>query len=138
VLDHLPAPLHLVIITRVDPPLPLPRWRAHNDLCELHTEDLRFSQEETQTFLQQAMPFPLSRGVIMHLDAHLEGWVAGLRLVALTLQGRMTQQEVELEQVLATFSGNHRHLLEYFVTEVLTPSRSRSRSFFCTRVCSTA
>jgi LuxR family maltose regulon positive regulatory protein len=119
VLDHLPATLHLVIITRVDPPLPLPRWRAHNDLCELHTEDLRFSQEETQTFLQQTMPFPLSRGVIMHLDTHLEGWVTGLRLVALTLQGRMIQQEVELEQVLATFSGDHRHLLEYFVTEVL-------------------
>ena len=119
VLDHLPTTLHLVIITRVDPPLPLPRWRAHNDLCELHIEDLRFSREETQTFLQQTMPFPLSREVIMHLDTHLEGWVTGLRLVTLTLQGRMTQQEVELEQVLATFSGNHRHLLEYFVTEVL-------------------
>jgi LuxR family transcriptional regulator, maltose regulon positive regulatory protein len=119
VLDHLPATLHLMIITRVDPPLPLPRWRAHNDLCELHTEDLRFSPEETQPFLQQTMPFPLSSGVIMHLDTHLEGWVAGLRLVALTLQGRMTQQELELEQVLASFSGNHRHLLEYFVTEVL-------------------
>jgi LuxR family transcriptional regulator, maltose regulon positive regulatory protein len=119
VLDHLPATLHLMIITRVDPPLPLPRWRAHNDLCELHTEDLRFSQEETQAFLQQTITFPLSREVIMHLDTHLEGWVAGLRLVALTLQGRMIQQEVELEQVLATFSGDHRHLLEYFVTEVL-------------------
>ncbi|HEX9134213.1 MAG TPA: LuxR family transcriptional regulator, partial [Ktedonobacteraceae bacterium] len=83
VLDHLPATLHLMIITRVDPPLPLPRWRAHNDLCELHTEDLRFSREETQAFLQLTMPFPPSTGIIMHLDTHLEGWVTGLRLVVL-------------------------------------------------------
>src|SRR5260370_13146854 len=69
--------------------------------------------------MQQSRPFPGAPGVIKHLDAHLEGWVTGLRLVALTLQGRMTQQEVELEHVLATFSGDHRHLLEYFVTEVL-------------------
>jgi LuxR family maltose regulon positive regulatory protein len=129
VLNHLPATLHLMIITRVDPPLPLPRWRAYNDLCELHAEDLRFSREETQIFLQQSMPFPLSREVIMHLDTHLEGWVTGLRLVALTLQGRMTQQEVELEQVLATFSGNHRHLLEYFVTEVLDAQPETLQAF---------
>lgn len=119
-LDHLPTTLHLIMITRIDPPFPLTRLRAHNDLNELHAADLRFSQEETQTFLQQTMPFPLSPGVIKHLDAHLEGWVTGLRLVALTLQGRMTRQEVELEHVLATFSGDHRHLLEYFVTEVLS------------------
>jgi LuxR family transcriptional regulator, maltose regulon positive regulatory protein len=120
VLDHLPATLHLMMMTRVNPPLPLARWRAHNDLNELRTADLRFSQEETLTFLQQVMPFPLSREIILHLDTHLDGWVTGLRLVALTLQGRMTQQEVELEHVLATFSGDHRHLLEYFVTEVLS------------------
>ena len=119
VLDHLPATLHRMIITRVDPPLPLPRWRAHNDLCELHTEDLRFTQEETQALLQPTMPFPPSTEVVMHLDTHLEGWVTGLRLIALTLQGRATQQEIEIEQVLASFSGNQRHLLEYFVTEVL-------------------
>lgn len=129
VLDHLPATLHLMMITRVDPPLPLARWRAHNDLNELHTADLRFSQQETLTFLQQIMPFPLSREIILHLDAHMEGWVTGLRLVALMLQGRMTQQEVDLEHILATFSGNHRHLLEYFVTEVFSAQPEPLQSF---------
>jgi LuxR family maltose regulon positive regulatory protein len=118
VLDHLPATLHTVLITRVDPPLPLARWRAHGDLCELHAADLRFSQEEMVAFLQQAIPFPLSREVLMHLDAQMEGWVAGLHLVALTLQGRRTKPEVE--RILATFSGSHRYIVEFFVTEVLS------------------
>ena len=95
VLDHLPAMLHLVILSRVDPPLPLARLRARGDLCELLADDLRFSQEETAIFLRQALPAVLSREDIYHLDSRLEGWAAGLRLVSLTLQGRTTKPEVE-------------------------------------------
>jgi LuxR family maltose regulon positive regulatory protein len=118
VLDHLPAMLHLVIMTRVDPPFPLARWRARGELCELHADDLRFSQEETATFLRQALPAVLSREDIRRLDSRLEGWVTGLRLVTLALQGRTTRQEVE--RYLSTFAGSHRHILEFFVTEVLS------------------
>src|SRR5215472_14942690 len=118
VLEHLPATLHLVIVSRVDPPLPLARWRARGELCELHADDLRFSPEETAAFLQQALPAVLSPEDIRRLDSRLEGWVTGLRLVTLALQGRTTQPEVE--QSLSTFSGGHRHLLEFFVTEVLS------------------
>ncbi len=118
VLDHLPTTLHLVLITRVDPPLPLARWRAHHDLCELHASDLRFSQEEMVTFLQQAIPFSLSREVLIHLDAQMEGWVTGLHLAALALRDHRTKSEVE--RILATFSGNHRYIVEFFVTEVLS------------------
>src|SRR6266487_6133076 len=116
-LDHQPAVFHLIVITRVDPPLPLARLRARGDLCELHAEDLRFSQEETAIFLRQALPAALSPEEIRHLDTRLEGWVTGLRLVTLMLQRRLTQQEIE--HFLATFSGSHRHTLEFFVTEVL-------------------
>jgi LuxR family maltose regulon positive regulatory protein len=116
-LDHLPAVFHLILITRVDPPLPLARLRARGDLCELHAEDLRFSQEEMAIFLRQALPDALSPEEIRHLDTRLEGWVTGLRLVTLMLQRRLTQREIE--HFLATFSGSHRHILEFFVTEVL-------------------
>jgi LuxR family transcriptional regulator, maltose regulon positive regulatory protein len=116
-LDHLPPTLHLVVITRVDPPLPLARLRVHDNLNELRAADLRFSQKEAEVFLQQAIPFPLSSEVTMRLEAHMEGWVTGLRLVALALRGKMTGQEVE--HVLTTFDGNHRHIVEFFVTEVL-------------------
>src|SRR5260370_15291527 len=72
-LDHLPATLHLVMISRLDPPLPLARLRASGDLNELHAADLRFSQEETRAFLRQVEPFPLSSEVMMRLATRLEG-----------------------------------------------------------------
>src|SRR6266446_5521699 len=117
-LDHLPATLHLLMLTRSDPPLPLARLRAHGDLSELHAADLRFSLQETRAFLRQALPFPLPVEAITRLEARTEGWVAGLRLLALALQGRKDPQD--LEHVLATFTGSHRHILEYLVADVLS------------------
>jgi ATP/maltotriose-dependent transcriptional regulator MalT len=126
-VDHLPATLHLLILTRSNPPLPLARLRAHDDLYELHTADLRFSLEETQTFLQQTLPFSLSPEAITRLEARTEGWVAGLRLLALALQGRTDPRD--LEHMLATFTGGHRHVLEYLVADVLS-SQSESLQEF--------
>src|SRR5258706_2156379 len=117
-VDHLPSTLHLLILTRSDPPLSLARLRAHDDLYELHAADMRFSLSETQAFLRQAIPFPLSEEAITRLEARTEGWVAGLRLLALALQGRKDPQD--LEHVLATFTGSHRHILEYLVADVLS------------------
>jgi LuxR family maltose regulon positive regulatory protein len=127
VLEHLPARLHLIIMTRVDPPLPLARWRARGELCELRADDLRFSPEETASFLQQALPAVLSREDIRYLESRLEGWVTGLRLVSLALGGRTTKPEVE--QYLSTFSGSHRHILEFFVTEVLSAQPEALQTF---------
>lgn len=117
-IDHLPAMLHMVIVTRSNPPLPLARLRAHDDLCELHASDLRFSMDETRAFLQQALSFPLSPASIERLEARTEGWVTGLRLLALALQGR--RDSGDLERMLATISGSHRHIMEYLVADVLS------------------
>ncbi len=116
-LDHLPETMHVALITRRDPPLPLARWRAHHDLCELRASDLRFSLEETRQFLQQAIPFPIAPETLQRLDERVEGWAAGLRLLALALQRHRNPREIE--QVLATFSGGHQHILEYLVADVL-------------------
>ncbi|MBA2682193.1 MAG: hypothetical protein H0U76_27845 [Ktedonobacteraceae bacterium] len=89
VLEHLPVMLHLIVITRVDPPFPLPRLRARGELCELRTDDLRFSEEDTASFLQHFLPIELSCEDIRHLDCRLEGWVTGLRLMSLALQRRV-------------------------------------------------
>lgn len=115
-LDHLPQTLHLVLLTRSDPPLPLARLRARGALNELRSADLRFSPAETRTFLQQALLPSLSAEVIARLQAHTEGWAAGLRLATLALQGR---QAAEIEQFLITFAGSHRHVLDYLAEEVL-------------------
>ena len=126
-IDHLPAMLHLLILTRSDPPLPLARLRAHDDLYELHAADLRFSLEETRTFLRQALPFPLSTEAITRLETRTEGWVAGLRLLSLALQGRKDSRE--LEHMLATFTGSHRHILEYLVADVLSSQPEELQGF---------
>jgi LuxR family maltose regulon positive regulatory protein len=119
-LDHLPATLHLVILSRTDPALPLARLRASGGLCELHAADLRFSSGEAAAFLKQSLPYEVSAfsdDVLQQLDTRLEGWAAGLRLFTLALSGRVQQQDIE--HALSSFVGSHRTLQDYFVTEVL-------------------
>ena len=116
-LDHLPPTVHVLLLTRSYPPLPLARLRASGDLCELTATDLRFSLEETRLFLQQTLGFPLTMEAIRQIDVHLEGWAVGLRLLALALGRHVGQQE--MERAIATFAGSHQPLVDYFVTEVL-------------------
>jgi len=115
--DHLPPTLRLILIRRSEPPLPLARLRARDELSELNAADLRFSLDESETFFQQTLRLPLSTEAIARLEARTEGWAAGLRLVALALEGR--QKPTETEQLLATLAGEHRHILEYLTGEVL-------------------
>jgi LuxR family maltose regulon positive regulatory protein len=116
-VEHLPATLHVMVLTRTDPPFPLARLRASNVLQELRAPDLRFSLEEIATFFQQALEHPPSSEAIRQLNTHLEGWAAGLRLVILTLKPQAKQEEINA--LLATVAGSHRTMVEYFVTEVL-------------------
>ncbi len=126
-LDYLPETLRVVLITRADPPLPLARWRVHGDLCELRANDLRFSAQETRTFFEQALPFPLTPETLTRLDERIEGWAAGLRLLTLALQGRHEPREIE--NMLATFSGSHQHILEYLVADVLNAQSGELQNF---------
>jgi len=84
--EHLPATLHVIVLTRTNPPFALARLRARTELQELRTPDLRFSLEEIAVFFQQALASPPSSEAIRQLNTHLEGWAAGLRLVTLMLQ----------------------------------------------------
>jgi LuxR family maltose regulon positive regulatory protein len=117
-IDHLPDTLHVVLITRSDPDLPLARLRAHNELNELRAADLRFTLEETRAYLQLTLPISLSSAVIKRLNRRTEGWAAGLHLVSLALQ-RM-KEETEIEQYLTSFTGSHRPILEYLVADVFS------------------
>lgn len=117
-IDHLPDNLHLMILTRADPPLPLARLRARNELNELRATDLRFTLEETQAFLRQEVPCSISDETVGLLADRTEGWPAGLRLVALALQGMKGQ--LDIEQYLSNFTGSHRPILEYLVADVFS------------------
>lgn len=115
-LDHLPATLHLIIVTRSDPPLPLARLRARHELNELQRGDLRFSDAEVQTFLTQALSHQPTPELVASLAERTEGWAAGLRLVALALE-RHTEPKA-VERYLATFGGSHRSILTYLIEDV--------------------
>ncbi len=116
-LNHLPETLHLLMMTRSDPPFPLASLRARGALIEVRTADLRFSQEETATLLHHSLPFPPDATLIQRLHAQLEGWGAGLRLTELALQ--RTPSPREDAQMITLFSQNSASFQEYFVTEVL-------------------
>lgn len=114
-LDHLPPQMHLVITTREDPNLPLARYRARGQLTELRAADLRFTPAETAAFLNEAMGLNLLAAEITALETRTEGWIAGLQLAALALQG----QRDDAARFIQSFSGSHRFVLDYLVEEVL-------------------
>lgn len=118
-LDHLPADMHIILLTRSEPPFPLSRWRARGDLCEIRAADLRFSPEEMTLFFQQVLASSqsmLTAEMLKQLDRRVEGWAAGLRFLALALKGN--QQVQALEHVIADFTGDYRTIQDYFVSEV--------------------
>lgn len=123
VIDRLPPTLHVLLLTRSEPSLPLLRWRARGILSEIRLGDLRFSSEETAEFLHLALPTSLSNEAREQVDATLEGWPAGLRLLTLTLLRQPVPHSIE--QVLISLgeqtgtSSPRQSLLDYLVTEIL-------------------
>jgi LuxR family maltose regulon positive regulatory protein len=122
-LDHLPPALHFVLVGRAEPPLPLARYRARHELLEFRTEELQFLPEETADFLSQMMRLDLSHDEIVTLQTQLEGWIAGLQLVALTLQRHL----VGADKLVV--SGKHRFIADYLSEDVLAPLPDNLRQF---------
>jgi LuxR family maltose regulon positive regulatory protein len=123
-VDHLPPQLRLVIASREDPPLPLARLRARGQLIELRAVDLRFTPPEAAAFLNEAMSLNLSARDIAALESRTEGWIAGLQLAALSMQGRS-----DTANFIQAFTGSHRFVLDYLMEEVLQRQPERVRSF---------
>src|SRR6266568_5074143 len=113
-LDHLPPQLHLVIVTRADPPLSLARLRARGHLTEIRAADLRFTAEETAAFLTRALGLELSAQDIATLEARTAAWIARLRLAALSMGGRQ-----DIPAFLKAFTGSQRYIIDYLTEEVL-------------------
>ena len=122
-LDHLPPALHFVLAGRREPPLPLARYRAHQELMQFGAEDLNFGPEEAQDFLNKTMGLDLAQDEMVRLHAQLEGWIAGLQLVALTLQQRLTGADK------LVVSGRHRFIADYLNEDVLAPLADNLRQF---------
>jgi len=123
-VDHLPPNMHIVIATRRDPRLPLPRLRAAGEMEEIRGRDLRFTEGETTAFLNQAIGLDLTSNQVTALAVRTEGWIAGLQLAALSLQG-----QADRAAFIQAFAGDDRYVMDYLVNEVLSRQTEAVRRF---------
>ena len=113
-LDHLPPRVHLLIATRADPPLPLPRLRGRGQLLEIGADDLRFTAEEAAELLRELGGAPLTAEHVDALTERTEGWAVGLKMAALSMG-----QQQDVSGFIRDFAGSQRYIMDYLVEEVL-------------------
>ena len=113
-LEHMPPQMHLVILTRSDPPFPLGRMRARSEMVEIRARDLRFSYGDAATFLNYYVGAGLPDESIQTLLDRTEGWITGLQLAALSIQGRENPSEM-----ISAFGSGHDYIVDYLIEEVL-------------------
>ncbi|MFC1923452.1 LuxR C-terminal-related transcriptional regulator [Chloroflexota bacterium] len=123
-LENIPPQLHLVIATREDPHLPLARLRVRSQMTELRATDLRFTSSEAAEFLNQVMGLDLSTEDIAALETRTEGWIAGLQLAAISLQGH-----ADTSRLIQSFTGSNRLVLDYLIEEVLDQQPENVQTF---------
>lgn len=129
-LEHLPPQMHLLLLTRIDPPLPLSRLRARNQLLEIRAEQLRFSREEIAFFLGEVMGLALSAEDIAAMEIRTEGWIAGLQLAAIAMQTRVSGRGSDnIHSFVSAFTGSHYYIMDYLAEEVLAIQPEAVRSF---------
>jgi LuxR family maltose regulon positive regulatory protein len=124
VLEHLPPRMHLAIATREDPHLSLARLRGRGQLSEVRAVELRFTPSEAAEFLEGVMGLSLSAEEIAALEERTEGWIAGLQLAAISMQGRK-----DATSFIKSFTGSHRFVLDYLVEEVLQQQSESIQTF---------
>jgi|SRR5579872_459996 len=123
-IEHSPPQMHVTIATREDPQIPLARLRARGQLTELRAADLRFTATEAAEFLKAVMGLALSADDVAALEDRTEGWIAGLQLAALSMQGNQ-----DVAGFIRAFAGDNRYIVDYLVDEVLQRQPADIRSF---------
>jgi LuxR family transcriptional regulator, maltose regulon positive regulatory protein len=123
-VERLPPQMRLILISRTDPPLPLARWRVRGQMEEVRAGHLQLTREEIAVFMNCLMHLPLSEEDISALEARTEGWIAGLQLAALSMQGRS-----DAHDFVAAFTGSHHYIMDYLLEEVLKQQPELVRSF---------
>jgi LuxR family maltose regulon positive regulatory protein len=113
-LEHLPPQMHLAILTRIDPPLPLARMQARNELTDIRADQLRFTRDEIAAFLNDVMGLALSVDDLSAMETRTEGWIASIQLAALSMQSSK-----DIHGFVSAFTGSHHYVMDYLVEEVL-------------------
>lgn len=124
ILEHMPKSMQLVLTTREDPPFPLAKLRAAKKLLELRISNLRFTEEEAKTFFSRQRDLTLNEDQIQHLYKRTEGWIAGLQLTALSMQGIE-----DINGFIDAFTGSHYYIMDYLMEEVLERQAPEIKDF---------
>ncbi len=124
VLDYLPQNIHLIISGREDPPLPLGRYRAKNELSEIRTSDLRFNKIETKELIDSITHTVLSPSALEALHGRTEGWAAGIQLAGLSIL-----ESTDIDKFIQDFTGSNRFILDYLLEDVLNRQPVEIREF---------
>lgn len=123
-LERMPPQMHLVIASREEPELPIARLRVRDQITEARIADLRFTSSEASEFLREVMDLRLSEEDVSVLYFQTEGWIAGLQLAALSMQG-----QEDASSFVPSFHGSHRYVLDYLVDEVLRQQPADIQAF---------
>lgn len=123
-IEHQPPQMHLAITTREDPQLPLARLRVRGQMTELRVSDLRFTASEITEFINQVMNLNISADVIAILETRTEGWIAGLQMAAISMEGR-----TDTTSFIHAFTGSHRFVVDYLIEEILEHQPESIRNF---------
>jgi LuxR family maltose regulon positive regulatory protein len=129
-IEHAPAQCHVILASRTDPPLPLALLRARGQLLDIRLNDLRFSNEDADSFLNAGMGLNLEVKAVKALNGKTEGWAAGLQMAALSLQEAVVSQDRQrVEGFIASFSGSNRYILDYLIEEILNRQPAEIQRF---------
>jgi LuxR family maltose regulon positive regulatory protein len=131
--EYLPPPsdggMHVILLSRTDPPMPLGRLRVQRELTEIREADLRFTVEEAGVFLNELMALALSGQDVADLEARTEGWIAALHLAALHLADLSLRDRSDRTERIAALTGSHRYLIDYLGHEVMSRQTEEVRTF---------
>jgi LuxR family maltose regulon positive regulatory protein len=128
-VERLPRPMHLVMSSREEPRLPLARWRSLEKFSEIGADDLRFSGDEADEFLQRTMGLELDADLVRMLESRTEGWIAGLQMAALTVRHHARTGGSDPAHTVASFSGEHRYIIDYLAGEVMSEQTPETQAF---------
>jgi ATP/maltotriose-dependent transcriptional regulator MalT len=122
--EHIPPNLHVIMISRTDPLLPLSHWRVRNQIVEIRAEQLRFTSDEIADFLHKVLKEDLSIADLAALQARTEGWIASIQLAALSMQSCD-----DIHAFITAFAGSHHYIIDYLTEEVLRRLPEKTTTF---------
>jgi LuxR family transcriptional regulator, maltose regulon positive regulatory protein len=123
-IQHIPDNIHIVILTRSDPAISVSRFRSQNQLVELRSSDLSFSANDISILFNKKLKLGLSIEDIYSLESKTEGWIAGLQLTALSMNGRE-----DISEFIQDLKGDNRYIMDYLMEEVLKLQTDEIKEF---------